>query len=74
MEKSICKINFDQVTKKGTGTGFFCQIDLENFPIKYALFTNNHILNEMCIKTGKTINIEYSDESLIWVNILERRI
>ena len=49
MEKSMCKISYE--TKKGEigkGSGFFCKID--NFPIKYALFINNHILNESSIK------------------------
>ena len=27
------------------GSGFFCELD-ENFPIKYALFMNNHVLDE----------------------------
>jgi len=57
MEKSMCKISFE--TDKGEigkGSGFFCEID--NFPIKYALFTNNHVLNESNIEIGKTINFE----------------
>ena len=44
MEKSMCKISFEndkgEISKR---SGFFCEID--NFPIKYALFTNNHVLN-----------------------------
>ena len=57
LDKSMCKISF--VTKKGEkgqGTGFFCKID--KFPVKYALFTNNHVLNESIIEIGKTINFE----------------
>ena len=65
MEKSTCRIIFekyeDNNIKKGIGSGFFCEID--NFPIKHALFTNNHILDENNIKTGKIINIEYLKES-----------
>ena len=61
MEKSMCKISFIRKENnkiiKGHGTGFFCKID--NFPIKYALFTNNHILNEYNLKLDKKINIEY---------------
>ena len=56
MEKSMCKIISEN--NKGEeikGSGFFCEID--DFPIKYALFTNNHILNN--IKVGDIINIEY---------------
>ena len=56
MEKSMCKIISEN--NKGEplkGSGFFCE--LENYPIKYALFTNHHIFND--IKVGKIINIEY---------------
>ena len=59
MEKSMCKIISEN--KKGEeikGSGFFCEID--NFPIKYSLFTNNHIINN--IKIGKIINIEYLED------------
>ena len=35
----------------------FCEIDF-NFPIKYALFTNNHVLNELNIEVGNTIHFE----------------
>ena len=52
MEKSMCKIIYEKIEnneiKLGKGSGFFCEID--NFPIKYALFTNNHVLNENDIK------------------------
>ena len=58
MDKSMCKISFETLdNKKGKGYGFFCKID--NFLIKYALFTNNHILNESSIEIGETINLEY---------------
>ena len=64
MEKSMCKIIYEKIEnneiKKGKGTGFFCKID--NFPIKYGLFTNNHVLDENNIKKGKIINIEYNNE------------
>ena len=59
MEKSMCKIKTEKVIndkiKEGTGTGFFCQ--LNNFPIKYCLFTNNHIKNN--IEKGSTIKFKY---------------
>ena len=55
MEKSMCKIAYENKSlEEINGTGFFCE--MENFPIKYALFTNNHILNK--IKIGNIINIE----------------
>ena len=63
MEESLCKITFEKVKnnniEKGKGTGFFCEIDNENFPIKHCLFTNNHVLDANCISTNKTINFEY---------------
>ena len=65
-EKSMCKISYEKIIdneiKKGKGSGFFCEIN--NFPIKYALFTNNHVLNENDIKIGNIINIEYYNKSL----------
>ena len=65
MEKSMCKIIYEKIEKdgikEGKGTGFFCEID--NFPIKYALFTNNHVLDEYALKTKKTIYIEYYEDS-----------
>ena len=64
MERSMCKINYEKIEdnkiKTGKATGFFCKID--NFPIKYGLFTKHHILNENDIKVEKTINIEYNNE------------
>ena len=57
MEKSMCKIEYNtEEGNVGKATGFFCEID--DFPIKYALFTNNHILNESNIKIGNTIIYE----------------
>ena len=63
MEESMCKIYFEKIEnneiKKGTGTGFFCEIDkIENFPFKYGLFTNYHVLNEYNLKK-EYINIEF---------------
>ena len=63
MEKSLCKIPYEN--KKGEkcqGSGFFCEFEFK-FPIKYALFTNNHVLNELNIKIGKTIHFEYLEKS-----------
>ena len=58
MEKSMCKISFDTIDgKKGKGSGFFCEIDID-FPFKYALFTNNHVLDESNIEVDKTIHFE----------------
>ena len=55
MEEAMCKLINDN--KKGTG--FFCETVNENFPMKYWLFTQNHVLNETNIKLNKIINFEY---------------
>lgn len=64
MEKSMCKIFFEKREnndlKKGIGSVFFCQ--LNNNIKKYALFTNNHILNKSNIEIGNIINFEYCNE------------
>ena len=48
-EPAICKIEFkafkDGKIQKGSGTGFFCEINDMNIPFRKALFTNNHVLN-----------------------------
>ena len=62
MEQSMCRIEFEKLEdnklKNGHGTGFFCEIE-GNFPIKYALFTNNHVLNESNLEIGKIIKFKY---------------
>ena len=62
MEQSMCRIEFenkeDGKLVNGHGSGFFCEIE-GNFPIKYALFTNHHILNESNLEIGKTIKFKY---------------
>ena len=40
---------------------FFCKID--NFSIKHALFTNNHVLNDSSIELGKKIYFECLEET-----------
>ena len=64
-ETSMCKISFEKIEnyeiKEGKGTGFFCE--LNDFPIKYALFTNNHILDEYNLRPRNKINIEYYKKS-----------
>ena len=70
MEKSICKI--ESISKNGDkkkGSGFFCKLN-DNFPIKYALFTNNHILDESNIEIGKTIKLEYLENQKLSINSL----
>ena len=67
MEESMCKISFERIEKKdikeGIASGFFCEIDkIEDFPFKYGLFTNYHILNEYNLKK-EYINIEFYNKS-----------
>ena len=63
MEKAMCKISYQTLEgNQGFGTGFFCKIN--NFPIKYALFTNNHVLNETIIEIGRSFNFEFYEKSL----------
>jgi len=75
-EKSLCKIKMETIinneTYNGTGTGFFCSIDVKDIPFKKALFTNNHILNEQSIKVGKTIVFEFL-KNTIDLEITENR-
>ena len=65
IEKILCKISYEKKENdkniKDKVVGFFCEMD-KNFPIKYALFTNYHILKEENIKIGKYIEIEYFNE------------
>ena len=61
MENAMCKIEckkYSEGGKPGIGTGFFCK--LNNFPIKYALFTNNHVFDEDNINIDKKINIGFN--------------
>ena len=67
MEESMCKISFERLEenniKVGTASGFFCEIDkIKDFPFKYGLFTNYHVLNEYNLKK-ENINIEFYSKS-----------
>ena len=57
-EKSMCKIHCEFIKNnkltEGMGTGFFCELD--TFPIKYCLFTNNHVINN--IEIGNVIKLD----------------
>ena len=57
-ENSMVKIYSNQ----GTGSGFFCMINDPNIDFKYALFTNNHVLDKESIKIGERISLEYKSE------------
>ena len=57
-DKAMCKITYETLDKKqGKASGFFCKMN--KFPIRYALFTNNHVLNESSIEIDKNIYFEY---------------
>ena len=56
MENSVCKI-----TSNKSGTGFFCNIEL-NQKIIPVLITNYHIINDEFLESGKTINIQIRNE------------
>ena len=59
MKNCVCKIHI-----KGTkGTGFFTKIPYKNDLLK-VLITNNHILDEECIKDGKNISISLNNETI----------
>ena len=66
MEHSMCRITFERIENNkdisDNGSGFFCEIE-GNFPIKYALFSNNHILNESNLEIGKLIKLKYFESS-----------
>ena len=63
LEKCMCKIDFEGIVKNKkkniNGTGFFCEIENKNLPMKYCLFTNNHVFNEENIQLIKKIKFEY---------------
>ena len=54
-EKSLCKIHIG----KNSGSGFLCHIP------DPVLITNNHVLNQERIKTGKKIKISFNDEEIV---------
>ena len=56
-EFAMCQIE----AGKNIGTGFFCEINLDKFqsPLKYCLFTNNHIIDQS-IFNNENIYITYT--------------
>ena len=53
MNKSICKI----LGKEKNGTGFFCQLDINNEKIP-VLITNFHIIDDKFIESGNKIKFK----------------
>ena len=62
----------NQIIKKEKEQDFFFKLD--NFPIKYALFINYNILDELNIEIGKKIYFEYLEKSKKGYNIKEKKI
>ena len=62
MGKLHCKILEKNKIKEGTATCFFCQMEKDNFPIKYCLFTNNHALNKTSLEIDNIITFECLSE------------
>ena len=53
-QNATCKIISEVI-----GTGFVCEIPFNRNNTIKALLTNNHVLNEESLKTGKKIKILY---------------
>ena len=58
-KKRICKIYCND---GGKGTGFFCIIPIDDWNELRVLMTNNHILGEKDIATGKKINLTLDND------------
>jgi len=78
LENSVCTIHyerFDENNKieKGVGSGFFCnlKINFPDFPLKYCLFTNNHVLNDSNLKIGQIINLNYLKDNKMFKNKIQ---
>ena len=76
MENSVCQIHYERFEnnklEQGKGSGFFCSFEknFTDFPLKYCLFTNNHVLNDLNLKIGQTIIIKYLKDNDMVKNII----
>ena len=70
MKSNICKIC---IGKKIIGTGFFCNIPINNnlFPV---LITNNHIINESILKKETIISLLINNHSIKEIELDNRLI
>ena len=59
MKNCVCKIHKGKIN----GTGFFIRISYNN-KLYDLLVTNNHVLNEQDINTGKIISISLNNEQI----------
>ena len=70
MEESICKIKLSNAS----GTGFFCNINLNENKKMPVLITNNHVLREDDISPGKKIKFSTNnDKQSFEIEINEER-
>ena len=60
MEKYLKKTNATCKLITGKGTGFFCELQLQNNTMK-VLLTCNHVLTENLIKNNSTITFKHQD-------------
>ena len=67
---SLCRIEYEKEGEICYGSGFFVEIENNDIPVKYALFTNNYILNN--IEINKTIKFEYYDTKIFSSNYESR--
>ena len=71
MQKYLKKINATCKLITGKGTGFFCELELQNYTMK-VLLTCNHVLTEDLIKNNSTITFKHQD-TIKNLNINEKR-
>ena len=71
MQNYLKKINATCKLITGKGTGFFCELQLNNNTMK-VLLTCNHVLTENSIKNNSTITFKHQD-TIKNLNINEKR-
>ena len=73
--KSICQIyKGDKNDKYFKGIGFFCKFEIDNFPIRYALFTSYNILKQEDTEVGKIISFNYLNTERTIKLIVDRKL
>ena len=71
MQKYLKKIDATCKLITGKGTGFFCELELQNYTMK-VLLTCNHVLTENLIKNNSTITFQHQ-ETIKNLTINEKR-
>ena len=71
MQKYLKKINATCKLITGKGTGFFCELELQNYTMN-VLLTCNHVLTKNLIKNNSTITFKHQD-TIKNLNINEKR-